>query len=79
MERRSPSTRTVSIASVKPFHVRHLDLRHTMEDKVVQLVWNAEFQLAEASTVAGPLYTILDRRETVSASGLSRWEYRGRY
>ena len=33
----------------------------------------------EHSTIAAPIYTLMDRRRVVSASGVARWEYRGRY
>ena len=79
MEGRAVRSRTVSTASLKPFYTRPSDLRHPMEDEFAQLAWGADLGLGEPSTTAAPMYTLLDRRRVVSATGVVRWEYRGRY
>ena len=79
MEGRAKRSRTVSTASLKPFYTRPSNLRHPMEDEFAQMAWRANLGLGEHSTIAAPMYTLLDRRRVVSASGVARWEYRGRY
>ena len=79
MEGRATRSRTVSTASLKPFYTRPSDLRHPMEDEFAQLAWGADLGLGGLSTTAAPMYTLLDRRRVVSATGVARWEYRGRY
>ena len=68
-----------STSSLKPLYTRISDLRHSMEDDFEQMASRAELELGEHSTIAAPIYTLLDRRRVVSASGVARWEYRGRY
>ena len=74
-----PRSRTVSTCSLKPFYTRPSDLRHPMEDEFAQMAWGADLGLEQQSPTAAPMYTLLDRRRVVSAKGVARWEYRGRY
>ena len=50
-----------------------------MEDEVGQMAWGADLRLGGHSTTAAPMYTLLDRKRVVSATGVARWEHRGRY
>ena len=79
MEGRSTRTRHVSPGGIKPFHIRSPDLRHPLADEFAQFAWSADFGLATPSVVAKPLYTLCDRRNVTSATGVSKWEYRGKY
>ena len=79
MEGRSTRTRHVSPGGIKPFHIRPPDLRHPLADEFAQFAWSADFGLATPSVVAKPLYTLCDRRNVTSATGVSKWEYRGKY
>ena len=79
MEGRSTRTRHVSHGGIKPFHIRPPDLRHPLADEFAQFAWSAYFGLATSSVVAKPLYTLCDRRNVTSATGVSKWEYRGKY
>ena len=79
MEGRKQRIRQVPTSLVKPFHVRPPDLRHPMADEFAQYAWQADFGLLAPSITATPLYTLVDRREVVSETGVLRWEYRGRY
>ena len=63
----------------KPFHARPLDLRHPVADKSPKFAWSQDFGLATPSVVAKPLYTLCDRRNLTSATGVSKWEYRDKY
>ena len=79
MEGKSTRTRHVSPGGIKPFHIRPPDLRHPLADEFAQLAWSADFRRATPSVVAKPLYTLCDRRNVTSATGVSKWEYRGKY
>ena len=79
MEGRSTQTRHVSPGGIKPFHIRPPDLRHPLADEFAQFAWPADFGLATPSVVAKPVYTLCDRRNVTSATGVSKWEYRGEY
>ena len=43
------------------------------------MAWGVDLGLGGPSTVAAPMYSLLDRRRVVSATGVARWEYRNRY
>ena len=79
MAGRTTRFRAVSDASLKPFYTRPSDLRYPMEDKLAQMAGGADLGLKGNSTTAAPVYTPLARRRGVSATGVARWEYRGRY
>ena len=67
------------MASLKPFYGRSSVLRHPIEDEFAPIAWGAAFGLRGDSVAAAPMYTLMDRRTMVSASGVARWEYRGKY
>ena len=46
----------VSVADIKPFHERPVELRHAFEDEFAHLAWGLDIGLAEVSTAAAPLY-----------------------
>ena len=71
--------RVVSVASVKMFHLRRKDLRHSFEDEFSHLAWESDLGLADISVAASPLYTLFDRRVVHKNSHVWNWEYRGRY
>ena len=71
--------RRASAAHMKPFYVRPANLRHDFEDEYAHFAWGADLGLAEPSTVASPMYTLLDRRAVREQTGAWKWEYRGRY
>ena len=79
MKGRRTRTRHVSPGGIKPFHIRAPDLRHPLADEFAQFAWSADFGLATPSVVAKLLYTLCDRRNVTSATGVSKWEYRGKY
>ena len=79
MERRSTQIRHVSAKCIKPFHARPPDLRHTLADEFAQFAWSADIGLTTPSLVAKPLYTLYDRRNVTSATGVPKWEYRCKY
>ena len=79
MEGRSTQTCHVSPKGIKPFHVRPPDLRHPLADEFDQFAGSADVGLTTPSEVAKPLYTLYDRRNVTSATGIPGWEYRGKY
>ena len=79
MEGRKKRSRTVSVASLKPFCRRSSDLRHPIADEFTQIVRGADLGLKGDSVAAAPIYTLRDRKEVESEVGTVRWEYRGRY
>ena len=79
MEGRSTRTRHVSPTAIKLFHARPPDLRQPLTDEVAQFAWSADFGLTTPSVVAKPLYTLCDRRNVTSATGVSMWEQRVKY
>ena len=79
MQGRQLRHRTVSAASVKPFHTRPEYLRHPMTDEFAQQAWTADLGLRQASVAARPLYTLMRKREVSSETGRAKWEYKGKY
>ena len=69
----------MSVANVKPFHLRSKELRHAFEDEFAHLAWESDLGLEEVSVAASPLYTLLDRRVVHKNDHVWRWEYRGRF
>ena len=59
---RSIRRRTVSVANVKPFYLRPVDLRHEFEHEFAHAAWGPDLGLADASTAASPVYTLFDRK-----------------
>ena len=76
MEGRSTQTRHISPEGIKPFPARPPDLRHPLVDEFTQFTWSADCGVTILSEVAKPLYTLCDRRNVTSATGVPRWEYR---
>ena len=79
MEGRSTRTRHVPPGGIKPFHARPLDLHHPLADEFAQFAWSADFVLTTPSVITKPLYTLCYRRNITSATGVLKWEYRGKY
>lgn len=69
--------RMVAVPDLKPYRKRPQDLRFPFEDEFAHLVWSADLGLVDASIVAVPLYTLVDRR-VVHGTGSTpawTWEY----
>ena len=64
---------------IKPFHVRPSWLRHGFGDEYAHFAWDADLGLAAPSTMAPPLYTLVDRQASAKKGGARRWEYKGRF
>lgn len=62
----------------KRYHVRPVEMRHELGDGHAHCTWGADLDLTEPSTVASPMYTLVDRRAVHEKTGTWRWEYRRR-
>ena len=69
----------MSLAKVKPFYLRPVDLRYEFEDEFTHAAWGPDLGLAEASTAASPVYTLFDHKTVQGKGDTWSWEYRGRY
>ena len=78
MEGRKKRSRTVLVASLRPFYRRSSDLRHPKGDEFAQIAWGADSGLKGDSVAAAPMCTLIDRK-VESDVGTVRWEYWGRY
>ena len=65
MEGRKTRTGAVSMTSLKPFYTE-------------QIAWGSGFGLKGDTVAAVTVYMLMGRRTIVSASGVARWQYRGK-
>ena len=54
MEGRKKRSRTVSVASLKPFYRRPSNLRHPIGDEFAQIAWDADLGLERRLGCSGP-------------------------
>ena len=66
MDGRKKRSRSVSVASLKPFYRHSSDLRHPIGDEFAQIAWGADLGLKGDSVVSAPMYTLTDRRKIES-------------
>jgi len=78
MRGRKQRTRTVSVADVKPFHVRPLTLRHSLADEFAQYAWGPDFKMPSHGIDSATFDSIVSCRGSISPSGTARWEYKGK-
>ena len=71
--------RRAAASHIKPFYVRPSWLRHDFGDEYAHFAWDADLGLAASSTMAAPLYTLVDRQASAREGGAWRWEYKGRF
>ena len=79
MRGRKQRDRRVSLADVKPFHVRPESLRHSLADEFAQFGWSADFKRSENLGTDEAWDSIAACRRTTKESGARVWEYKGRY
>ena len=70
-------SRRVSVADVKPFHVRPVHLRHSIADEFAQYAWGPDLKLPESSELLPTYQSLADCRQVVSQTGRLRWEFKG--
>ena len=71
--------RRVAASHIKPSHLRPSPLRHNIGDEYAHFAWGPDLGLGTASTLASPLYTLVDRCTVQLPNGSWEWRYRGRY
>ena len=79
MRGRRLRTRRVSLANVKPFHLRPPALRHSLVDEFAQSAWDSGFGQAVSSEAPRRFTSIVDCRKRSTDSGTTRWEFKGRF
>eukprot|EP00752_Nemacystus_decipiens_P017631 g15802.t1 len=72
-----PRSRRVSVADVKPFHVRPVRLRHDIANEFAQHVWGADFKLPESSDQLPEYQSLVECRQVATQGGRVRWEFKG--
>ena len=78
MNRRGIRRRKVSAKNIKMFHIRPDDLGHDFENEFAHLAWGVDFGLAAPSTVALPMYTLIDRYGVMGQGNASKWRCKAR-
>ena len=77
MRGRKQRTRTVSVADVKPFHLRPLTLRHSLADEFAQYAWGPDFKVSLHAVDSASFDSLVSCRRSISPLGSARWEYKG--
>ena len=70
----------VATSALKPFTVRPLDLRHSMEDELAQYAWEVDYNDPPSHLdrpATSLLRTLVESQEATTPTGSPRWEYRG--
>ena len=78
LQGRREKVRRAAAAHIKPYHMRPPPLRHDFGDEYAHFAWGPDSGLGTASTLASPLYTLVDRCMIQLPNGSWEWRYRGR-
>ena len=79
LEGRRERVRRAAASHIKPDHLRPPPLRHDFGDEYAHFAWGPDSGLGAASTLASPLYTLVDRCTIQLPNRSWEWRYRGRY
>ena len=79
LQGRRERVRRTAASHIKPYYLRPLSLRHDFGDEYAHFAWGPDLGLVADSTLASPLYTLVDRCTIQSPNGSWEWRYRGRY
>ena len=71
--------RRAAASHIKPYPLRPPPLRHDVNGEYAQFAWGPDLGLGTASTLASPLYTVVDRCTIQLSNEFWEWKYRGRY
>ena len=71
--------RRAAASHIKSYHLRPPPLRHDVGDEFAHFAWGPDLGLGAASTLASPLYTVVDRCTIQLSNGSWEWRYRRRY
>ena len=76
---RRERVRRAATSHIKPYHRRPLTLRHEFGEEYAHFAWGPDLGLVADSTLASPLYTLVDRCTIQLPNGSWEWRNRGRY
>ena len=79
LQGRRERVRRAAASHLKPYHLRPQSLRHDFGDEYAHFAWGPDLGLMADSTLASPLYTLVDRCTIQFPNGSWEWRYRGRY
>ena len=79
LQKRRERVRCAAASHIKPYHLRPPLLRHDFGDGYAHFTWGPDLGLTAASTLASPIYTLVDRCPIQLPNGSWEWRYRGRY
>ena len=76
MSGRQIRERKAAASHLKPYHVKPTGLCHEFGDEYAHFAWKADLGLALPSTVASPLYALVDRSAVSSGDNSWKWNYK---
>ena len=79
LQGRRERVRRAAASHIKPYYLRPPSLRHDFGDEYAHFAWGPDLGLVADSTMASPLYTLVDRCTIQFPDGSWEWRYRGRY
>ena len=79
LQGRQKRVRRAAASHIKPHHLRPPVLRHDFGDEYAHFTWGPDLGLGAASTLASPLYTLVDHCTIQLLNGFWEGRYRGRY
>ena len=79
LQGRRERVRRAAASHIKPYHLRPQSLHHDFGDEYAHFTWGPDLRLVADSTLALPLYTLVDRCTIQFPNGSWEWRYRGRY
>ena len=79
LQGRRERVRRPEASPTKPSHLKPPPLRHEFGDEFAHFTWGPDLGLGAASTLASPLYTLVDRCTIQLPNASWEWRYRGRY
>ena len=79
LQGRREIVRRATASRIKPYHLRPPPLRHDFVDEYAHFAWSLDLGLAATSTLALPIYTLVDHCLIQLRNGSWEWRYRGRY
>ena len=78
LQGRRERVRRAAASHIKPYHLRPPSLRHEFDDEYAHFAWGPDLGLVADSTLASPLYTLVDRCTIHLPNGSWEWRYCGR-
>ena len=76
LQGRRKRVRRAAVSHLKPYHLRPPPLRHDFGDEYPHFTLGYDLGLGAASTLASPLYTLVDRCTIQLPNGSWEWRYR---